>query len=401
MEQVLDLPAEALLGVIAVLDGLPDYVRAMLASLLLVALLRFFDSRIAANEVQFGASFRKTALIALAAMPLVIWLVPSSRMVVFVEEMPSSTAATAWGWLALLGAWGLGCALALLRLARAHLELGRALSAAAGVDDQKLLDRLDHWQRRLGSARSVTLCVVPGTCPQQVIGSARLGVPAAALHAPAPVQDVLIIQALCQRKKRLRFWHLLAQLISCCYWPITWVPRLHARLLEDLELVIDGMAESCYGDKSGYARALRQIEERFAEPATERGRSPKGGTAADTAGAPGPGRMAALRSTLERYALDLQRLYFPAAAPRWRAEALPAVHARHDELQWGEPYERVVLFVGQAVFLAFLITGMTLRPMPPEIEKTYMLPFQFAWMENFHRNLERIEAQAAGPPPAE
>ena len=69
-------------------------------------------------------------------------------------------------------------------------------------------------------------------------------------------------------------------------------------------------------------------------------------------------------------------------------------HERREGSRWGEPYERVVLFVGQAVFLALFITGMTLKPMPPEIERTYMLPFEFAWMENFHRNLERQESGA-------
>ena len=399
MEQVLDMPVEAVLGAIAVLDGLPDYIRAMLASLLLVALLRYFDSRIAANEVQFGASFRKTALLALAVVPLVVWLFPSSRMVVFVEEMPTGSSATPWGWLALLGVWALGLTLGLLRLARAYVEFSRNLRAAPWVDDPKLLERFDHWQRRLGCAGTVRLCVVDGTAPLQALGLPRIGMPAAAMHAPAAVQDVLIIQALCQRKKRYGVWHLLAQIVGCCYWPITWVPRLHARLLEDLELVIDGMAESCYGDKDGYSRALRQIEQRLGEPVGKRQQAEPSAVATGTTAATGVAGLVRLHGALSGYGRRLWRLYTPDAAPGWQADAVLAAHARRDELQWGEPYERVVLLVGQAVFLAFLITGMTLRPMPPEIEKTYMLPFQFAWMENFHRNQERLDAQAQTPPP--
>ena len=48
-------------------------------------------------------------------------------------------------------------------------------------------------------------------------------------------------------------------------------------------------------------------------------------------------------------------------------------------------------FVGQAVILALLISGPTLKPIPPDLESDYFLPFQFVWMENFHRNQERLE----------
>lgn len=56
-----------------------------------------------------------------------------------------------------------------------------------------------------------------------------------------------------------------------------------------------------------------------------------------------------------------------------------------------EPYDKVFWFIGQAVIVAMLITGPTLKQLPADVEEQYFLPFEFVWMENFHRNQERVE----------
>ena len=58
----------------------------------------------------------------------------------------------------------------------------------------------------------------------------------------------------------------------------------------------------------------------------------------------------------------------------------------------------MVLFVGQAMFLAFLLTGTTLKERPPEVDYEYSFPFELFWKEHFHRNLE-LQEKVQPPPP--
>ena len=61
-----------------------------------------------------------------------------------------------------------------------------------------------------------------------------------------------------------------------------------------------------------------------------------------------------------------------------------------------DPYDRVFWRVGQAVLVAFVITGVTLKQMPPDFEEDSFLPFEFVWKETLHRDLEKLEGL---PPP--
>ena len=68
-----------------------------------------------------------------------------------------------------------------------------------------------------------------------------------------------------------------------------------------------------------------------------------------------------------------------------------------NQLSWTDPYDRVVLFVGQAVFLAFLLTGTTLKERPPEVDYEYSFPFELLWKEHFHRNQEMLDQFQGSP----
>jgi hypothetical protein len=92
---------------------------------------------------------------------------------------------------------------------------------------------------------------------------------------------------------------------------------------------------------------------------------------------------------------DLKGLMNVNVQLRLDLDSLFESRSQRDEQIKVEPYEKVFWFIGQAVFAAMLITGTTLKQMPPEIERTYFLPFEFVWMENFHRNQERMEQQIA------
>ena len=83
--------------------------------------------------------------------------------------------------------------------------------------------------------------------------------------------------------------------------------------------------------------------------------------------------------------------------PGWPVSELLESHSETERSLWTDPYDRVVLFVGQAVFLAILLTGATLKVQPPELEDRFEMPFGLFWKEHFHRNLElREKVQSEG-----
>lgn len=381
METLLHYPQDLLLGTIGLLDSLPDSIRAVLAATILALLLGVFERRIPTHETQYGQSYRKAALVVLLLIPLFVWLFPASRMIVFVEELTPGAGSRHWFWTALLGIWSVGFAVAVLALARAYRRERREKAQLIIVEDEKVLARLNHWQRRLGMNTPFTVLAIPGDRPRFLFPATSVAIPKAALHWPGALQDILLITALAHVKQRHRRWHLFGQLVCCAYWPLPWIQSLHNNLLRDFQQSADELAGSCYQDRIGYNTALRQLEARM--------KPSKRGPTHDTGQQ--QGLIARSQRALDHYATQMRRLISPVIEPRWQLEALVAVRSSEVKLLWRDPYDKVVLFVGQAVFLAFLLTGVTLRERPPEIDYEYSMPFELLWKEHFHRSLELQE----------
>ncbi|MEJ2086892.1 MAG: hypothetical protein P8Y69_00080 [Gammaproteobacteria bacterium] len=381
MDALLDIPGQALIGAIGLLDSLPGYIRAMLSAALLAGFLRLFETRIPRREVLYGQSFRKTVLVVLIFIPVMVWLFPSSRMVVFVEELPDPGPSDHWLWHTLLLAWLTGFLAAGTQLARVHWRARQEVSAMTPVDDEKLLSRLVHWQRRLGVRKAFELVAFTGDAPRQLIHRRVIGIPSAATHWPGSALDVVIIQSLSANKQHHGIWHLLAQLVSCLYWPVTWVPALHARLLADFQRAGDELTESCYQDHLGYDRALRQLQQRLSARDDRR-------IDADER-IPAAWRMPI--TSVRRWSKSLLHRLTPEPEPDWNLDTLVAERDAEKTLVWTDPYDKVVLFVGQAMFLAFLLTGVTLKEKPADFEDTYAMPFALLWKEHFHRNQELMD----------
>jgi len=383
MEALFSLPQDFLFAVIGALDAVPDGARAALAALLLVGFLRLFEIRIPRHEVQYGQSFRKSALAALIVIPGFVWLVPGSRMTVFVEELDAS--GMSWNpiWLVLLTLWLAGVLTAGFAFIRSQWRAVREMSSLPVIDDDKLTTRLNHWRLRLGMESVPVLVEVPGTQPRFLSSGDRVAIPAAARHWPGSLQDVLLIVALAHLKRQHRRWHVVSQLTVCLYWPVPWVQTLADHLIQDFQHSADELAESCYRDRMGYDRALRQLDQRLQPP---RG-SPDTGTAPEELG-PSP---ATIRHRLSRYVGALSHLFDPATEPPWHLDDLLRQRSSEHKLAWTDPYDKVVLFIGQAVFFSFLLTGATLKERPPEVDYEYSMPFELLWKEHFHRNLELQE----------
>ena len=106
-----------------------------------------------------------------------------------------------------------------------------------------------------------------------------------------------------------------------------------------------------------------------------------------------------VKTACVQYGNALRQLLKPAIEPEWRLDELLAERSADNRISWTDPYDRVVLFVGQAVFLAFLLTGTTLKERPPEIDYEDSFPFELLWKEHFHRNLE-LQEKVQPPPPS-
>lgn len=387
------IPQDLLLGAIAILDAMPDGARATLASAFLIVFLRYFEASIPSFEIQYGQSFRKTALVALLLIPAFVWLVPASRMTVYVETLNTAATGTHPFWLALVGLWLAGLLISLTALIRRQFRLRIEMNALPSIDDEKLVNRLAHWHRRLGLERAVTLVEVPGTEPRFLSAHRLVAFPAAARHWPGNLQDVLLIVSLAHLKRRHRRWHRIGWVVSCIYWPAPWVQQLADNLIRDFQQSADELAESCYRDRLGYDRALRQLAQRLVSPAE----NASGASNGDDQSA--PGILQKLTSGWRNYTRSLRRLLDPTIEPPWRLADLLSERSADNQLSWTDPYDRVVLFVGQAVFLAFLLTGTTLKERPPEVDYEYSFPFELLWKEHFHRNQE-LQDKVLPPPPS-
>jgi len=362
-------------GTIGWLDVLPDGLRAMLAALVLAGALAWFEKRIPLQETHYGQSYRKTALVALLVVPMLVWLLPASRMVVFVDILPVRPSSLHLIANSTYAVWLAGVAVTMSGKLLAWWKRRRLLRALPVVSDARLTSRLTHWRTRLGMASPAVLHASTDDLPGFFDSGRQLLFPAMAVHWPASQQDVLIINALCSLKRHHHRWHRLAQLVGCVYWPVTWVQQLNANLCRDLELTASDLSDSCYQDHLGYARALRQLEQRLM-PADHSRSASRGGNRS-------PG-------VVTRYGTGLWAL-FREAEPRWQIDRLLSARAGGSSARWKDPYDRVVLAVGQAVFLAVLLTGVTLRERPPDIEEKYLMPFGLLWKEHFHRDLELRE----------
>jgi len=373
-----------LIAVIAFLDSMPAYIRALLSGLVLATTLSYFERRVCEDEIQFCVSFRKACLWALLIVPLVVAMLPGSRMAVFVEDLPVRNPALSWWWAGLGIIWLTGSCVALIRLIRAYLKPAATLRENRRLGErEKILVRLPHWCNRLGLKKPPTLRLLSSSAPRTLPFSRAIGYPAHALHWPDTVQDILLIRELCHHKRHNAAWHLLANIVVCCYWPVTWLPRMHNRLLASFQITTDSLAESCYGDRMSYARGLRQLEQRMAAPATR--------AVSSDPEAPRMPPAQRVRQTLARYGNDLKILMSPQTDLTLDFTDLFERRDNREHHINAEPYDKVFWFIGQAVIVAMLITGPTLKQLPPEVDEQFFLPFEFVWMENFHRNQERVE----------
>lgn len=331
-------PFDAVVLLVGSLDSLPNTGRLFLSGALLAGLLGFFNGRIAPANIALGVSYRKTALLALLIIPVVIHLLVGVRLVLVVEELPPMGQAPGYVWWLVFALWLVGAGyhgvLNARRLKARSVIVAEAEIAGLEEVDEKLLARFAHWRRRLNIASEVRLALGNVEGPLCAgFADPLLVLPKAVPHWPVTVQDLLLTRELCRLKRNLRIWGVVGEIVAALYWPFPWVRAIAQGLERSLEQTGNRLAMSCFNDRLGYGRASKQLEQR-------------------------------LEAEAERSAM-----------PEWESAdvALGARQRYRERSRRKDPqYDRVFWALIQATVVVFIVTGTTLRQLeefdPEEVD---------------------------------
>ena len=257
--------------VIGVLDSLPNFGRTMLSAGAFAALLCYIATRLPSGHPAVSVSYRKTTLLALMTVPLLVYSIMAGRLVLVVEVLPGITSAPGWSWLALVLLWLIGVLWHINASIRANWQFASLYRDLEPVDE-KLIDRLAHWQRQLELKHVVRLGFGPTSRPLTFgLSGGVIVLPRAVAHWPVSIQDVMLLGALAHIKRSNWMWLVIGQFVSALYWPIPWIRVLVENLNSAFEHTSDSLALTCYRDRLGYQRGLKYADQRLEPDSAEIG----------------------------------------------------------------------------------------------------------------------------------
>ena len=333
------------------LDSLPSSGRAMLSAAVLAALVYSSSRKIPAARPGLGVSYRKTSLLALLAVPLIVYSIPSWRFVVSVEEMPVIDTLPSAVWWTLLSAWLVGVVVALADVVRCMLVTGRDVASLEAVDE-KLGRRLEIWRGRMDIERGVRMGLGESPTPWSA-GWWRPAIvlPRGARHWPQAVQDAAIVHELAHLQRHHWLWLLFGGSVAALYWPIPWIGRLSREMAAAFQQTSDSLAMHYFRDHLGYARALRHIKQRMESESAQAAAAPV------------------------RH--DVRLVWGDAGSLEIRKH-----HAR--DADYVEPfYDRVFWALAQTAFAVFLLTATTLEEIREAPDERLMFAEQETWQLSF------------------
>ena len=356
-----------LITMVGVLDSLPDAGRAMLSGAVLAGGLCYVERRLPANLVGLAIAYRKAVLVALVCIPFLVYYALGLRFVLAVKELPEIASAPSVLWWSLFGVWGIGLvargASDTARLLRADRQTARFPAA-----DEKLVNRLEFWQQRIGITQPVAICLGDSEQPwTHGVLKPVIGLPRSAARWPAPVQDAILVHELCHIKHNHWAWLVTGRLIAAIYWPILWVAGLTEHLGRDFQEASDARAIEFFGDRMGYSRALKHIAQRIDPlPHEQPGAQPSGNPAL---------------------------LAWQDSASLGGRETAVLSSASRDPC-----YDRVFWGLAQATLTMFLLTGTTLEQLYTP-EDAQFVPDEF-WYVSFGRSsrYEDVKDWSSMPP---
>ncbi len=342
------------------LDTLPAEGRVMLLGLLLTIALCGFAMLLRGAAPALRLLYGKGALVALLAVPLLVYLlgiqvpVPVEHLERFATPVP---AYVTW---ALLSIWLTGLLWQVSRLVLSSLRTRRAVGALA-EGGAKLNERAAHWSRRLNLGKSVLVRAEGSQAPWHVGADrwrrqpAQIVLPAAAQHWPTGVVDVMLLQQLALVQQSAWRWLWFARFVSAVFWPAPWLARMVERFAHELTLPSLALAGAAYRDPDGWRRDLRQLRSRAEtlEPvAMELLRVPNDGAYLEPAGEP----------------LDTER----EAQEFADFEGAWARTKRRWTVRHRDPYEQAYWLIAVASIVVCVATTLTLKQAAPEFEPRFL-----------------------------
>ncbi len=358
------------------LDTLPEAGRIMLlCGLLAVALYGL--ARVNGTG-GLDLLYRKGALVALIAVPALVYVTHLQMPVHADDVVPLRTAIPTYVTYGFVVVWLLGAvwfAVGLYRTWKNTLtRIPTVENAAALADKAGMPARVEHWCRRLNLHTRVVL--VPGGADSAWhtftgLNKVVVVVPAASLNWPVGVVDVMLLQQLAQVKQRSWPWLLFARWVRVLYWPMPWVAEIVRQLEYLLVEPALSLAASAYRDPEGWRRDLRQYQQR------------------SNTLAPVPNRV--LHMTLPG-----------AIEPETAAQSDDGDDPASFEQGWARtklrlrdkyasPYEQAYWLIAVASVAVGMATTLTIVKKPPEFEPEFL---QDKWRDGMVRRIREFDEPA-------
>ena len=315
----------AIAHIVGSLDSLPDPVRALLAALVLAGVVGLISKRIARSGAGFNLAFRKTAIVALVGIPLVICFALNWRFVVMVEELPAIGGLPGPIWWIAYAIWGGG---ALWWLGKLGMRLRQVLHYEAKDIPDKIRRRIEIWSDRLDLDPRKIRIVLDGEDRPRVAGWSRpvLSLPRAAERWRVGHLDAVVLHELLHVKQKTWRWLVLGEVISAIYWPTPWLRDVLRDVNEHAQRVADAKASALLHDSMGYGAALKDMAERIG-------------------------------NDVSRFPIDPAVIQWgDGESIRQRREIAASSYGGSDPL-----YDKVFWALAQATLAVFLLTGTTLR----------------------------------------
>ncbi len=344
------------------LDTLPTEGRMLLLALLLATALYWF-ARLLPQEPgsMVNMLYRKGALVALLAVPLMVYLLGLQVPVPVDEIVQLQTSVPAVVATGVLGLWMLGV---MFFLYKVFIDLQATFVGVARHRDAhgEIQARTQHWQLRLNLRDEIRVVCgdaeqawhVGGFIPWQKPG---IVLPAAALNWPVGVVDVMLLVQMAQLNQNCWRWLVFGRCVQALYWPLPWVGRMVQELARSFEYPAHKLAHAAYRDPEGWRRDARNLSNRAATLNSIEGAK--------------PGQFVRLANTGEvAQEPSMHQTNTPVAAEDFALRYSLTKTQKQQKAR--DPYEQVYWLIAVASILVGVSTTLTLTQKPPEFEPKYL-----------------------------
>ncbi len=347
------------------LDTLPPEGRVLLMACLLTVSL-YGLGRLMPVESNLGMQivYRKGVFATLLLVPVGVYLFGLQMPVYVAEFVYFESRIPAYIAYAVLAVWVTGAGISLYRIVVSVQETHTSSDLDAAPES--IQKRCEHWCRRLNLKRDVRV-VCGGSEQGWHILHGRQAVivlPAAAIHWPTGVLDVMLLHQLALIQQQAWKWLLFGSIVRALYWPLPWMSRMLEEFADCLVIPATRLAEAAYRDPEGWRRDLRKFLDR-------------GDTLKHVEFAPSVIRLPSQVETEQVHVVD--------DAVDESFEARWAGSKARLRRKYRDPYRQAYWLIAAASVLIAVSMTVTVVKAPPEFEPTYL---NIKWRDQMVRRLK-------------